>query len=292
MAMDELALRERIFELLVERTARSGGTITRDELSHFDVDGTERRLIDTSRGIWNPRWLEATLSILSSPNGPYEDQFEGVLLRYAYRAGNDDGDNRKLRRAKELDLPIILLRRLDAGLYLPVFPVYVVKDDPRAKQFLVALDTALKFYADVKAPEVQRRWASRIVEQRLHQPEFRARVVHAYECQCAICGLRHAPLLDAAHITPDAHVDGRATVSNGLSLCKIHHSAYDANLLGITPDRRVVIRQDVLEEEDGPMLKYGIQSMNGRGLILPKRREDRPDQERLAARYAAFLKSA
>jgi hypothetical protein len=40
------------------------------------------------------------------------------------------------------------------------------------------------------------------------------------------------------------------------------------------------------------MLKYGIQSMNGRVLILPKRREDRPDQERLAARYAAFLKSA
>ena len=52
---------------------------------------------------------------------------------------------------------------------------------------------------------------------------------------------------------------------------------------------RVVIRQDVLEEEDGPMLKYGIQSMNGRVLILPKRREDRPDQERLAARYHLVL---
>lgn len=290
--MDELALRQRIFDLLVERAARSGGTLTREELSHFDVDGTERRLIDTSRGIWNPRWLDATLSILSSSKGPYVDQFEGVLLRYAYQSGSDDGDNRKLRRAMELDLPLILLRRLDAGLYLPVFPVYVVKDDPKAKQFLVALDTALKFYADTSAPEVQRRWASRVVEQRLHQPEFRARVVHAYACQCAICGLRHAPLLDAAHITPDAHVEGRAIVSNGLSLCKIHHSAYDANLLGITPDRRVVIRPDVLDEKDGPMLKHGIQEMNNRVLLLPKRRVDHPDPDRLAARFAAFLKSA
>ncbi len=40
------------------------------------------------------------------------------------------------------------------------------------------------------------------------------------------------------------------------------------------------------------MLKHRIQGMNGRVLLLPKRREDQPDADRLAARFATFLKSA
>ena len=73
--------------------------------------------------------------------------------------------------------------------------------------------------------------------------------------------------MDAAHITPDSAERGEPIVSNGLALCKIHHAAFDRNILGISPDYQVHIRQDILEEEDGPMLKHGIQEMQGRSLF-------------------------
>src|SRR5215204_4762043 len=98
--IDEGILREQIFQRLRARLLESGGFLTREELSSFDVgDGTRRRLIDTSKGIWNPRDLVPTLSIVSSPDGPYDDQeLSGGLVRYDYRAGSTAGDNAKLRR--------------------------------------------------------------------------------------------------------------------------------------------------------------------------------------------------
>ncbi|MFZ5869883.1 MAG: HNH endonuclease [Actinomycetota bacterium] len=131
-----------------------------------------------------------------------------------------------------------------------------------------------------------------MVRQRLHQPEFRGRVIRAYATRCAICSLRHGELLDAAHITADSEAGGLPVVSNGLSLCKIHHSAYDARLLGISPDYTVHIDRDLLVEVDGPMLEHGIQAMHGRRLLLPGRAADWPDRDRLAARFESFGRSA
>ena len=77
-------------------------------------------------------------------------------------------------------------------------------------------------------------------------------------------------------------------VPNGLTLCKIHHAAYDRQILGVRPDCVVEVREDVLAEVDGPMLKHGLQEVHGWRLELPKRAADRPDQQLLAARHAAF----
>jgi putative restriction endonuclease len=46
--------------------------------------------------------------------------------------------------------------------------------------------------------------------------------------------LKHRELLDAAHIIPDNMPEGKSTIENGLSLCKLHHSAYDAFIIGVT----------------------------------------------------------
>ena len=120
----ERVLREQIMHELTVRTAAQG-YVTRAELSALPVAGGTRRVVDASRGIWNPRDLQATLSVVSSPDGPYDDhELDGALFRYAYRAGSVDGDNAKLRRALDLQLPIILLRKLEASVYAPVFPVY------------------------------------------------------------------------------------------------------------------------------------------------------------------------
>ena len=63
----------------------------------------------------------------------------------------------------------------------------------------------------------EKRYAARVVHQRLHQPVFRSMVMNAYHKRCAVCALRHVELLDAAHIIPDSHGDGVAAVS--LSIC-------------------------------------------------------------------------
>ena len=136
--------------------------------------------------------------------------------------------------------------------------------------------------------EPQREYARRLARQRLHQPAFRTRVLLAYETRCAICELKHGSLLDAAHIVPDSEERGIATTSNGLALCKIHHAAYDQDMLGVSPDYRVAVNRDLLDEVDGPMLRHGIQEMHGREIVLPRRRADRPDRDGLAWRWARF----
>ena len=120
---------------------------------------------------------------------------------------------------------------------------------------------------------------------------FRARVLHAYDKHCAV--LQHAPLLDAAHIIPDTSPEGDASVVNRLSMCKIHHAAYDADLMGITPQTRVEVRPDVLDEADGPMLVHGLQAQHGQRLTwIPRSPSARPSEERLERRHQQFLASA
>jgi putative restriction endonuclease len=113
-------------------------------------------------------------------------------------------------------------------------------------------------------------------------------VIRAYDVQCAMCRLKHAELLDAAHILPDTHERGLPVVTNGLSLCKIHHAAFDNNIVGIRPDLVVEIRPAVLLEHDGPMLKHGLQEMNGSVITVPQQRSLQPDPARLEERYAEF----
>ena len=290
----ELVLRQRIMQRLAARVAESGGFLSRRELSEFDLgDGTTRRLMDTSKGIWNPRELIATLSIVSSPDGPYDDRdVEGGLFRYDYRAGSTEGDNTKLRRAGQFNLPLILLRKITEGVYVPIFPVFVIDDDIDRRQFVVAVDEALRFLRKPdEMSEIERRYAEQVTRHRLHQSMFRGMVVRAYEVRCAVCRLRHGDLLDAAHITADSDETGLALVSNGLSLCKIHHAAYDRNLLGISPDHRVEINRSLLDEIDGPMLEHGLKAMHGGTIQLPSRPAERPDRDRLAARFAVFKAS-
>jgi putative restriction endonuclease len=126
---------------------------------------------------------------------------------------------------------------------------------------------------------------------RVHQRGFREIVLKAYRNQCALCQLRHAGLLDAAHIIGDLEDNGEPIIQNGLSLCKIHHSAFDQYIIGISPDYKVKVRKDILEEIDGPMLKYGLQSLDKGNLILPGNLKDYPDKERLDFRFNQFLKA-
>lgn len=287
------ALREAIIASVMDRASRNGGFVTRADLVFPMPSGETLALVDRSRGIRNPREMDATLSVISSPNGPYADrEIDGGLFRYSYREGSINGDNLKLRRAFELGLPIILLRKTRDGEFVPFAPVYVVQDLVEQREFLLELDASVRFLGAANSEGPERRYAERVVRQRLHQAEFRGRVISAYQTRCAICRLNHGELLDAAHIVPDSEELGLPVVSNGLSLCKIHHAAYDQNMLGISPNYEVRIAHKLLLEVDGPMLRHGLQDMHGARLVLPPKRTDQPDRNRLAQRFAEFVQNA
>ena len=297
--MDSLledAARAKVFAWVADRAARRGGWVSREELlTGYRPDGGRALpLIDYSRGIRNPQGFTATLSIVHSTDGPYADRAtDDGLLHYAYRKGGSGGDNRKLRTAYELGTPLLLLVKPEPNVYVPIAPVYVVADDEAAGEFVVAFDEAFRYLPDpAHLPEEQRRYAQRLVRARLHQPLFRSRVVQAYGTRCAICRLAHGELLEAAHIYPDSDARGQPVVPNGLSLCSIHHTAYDRALLGVTPDLQVRLDADLLAEVDGPMLRHGLQEMHGRTLSLPERAADHPDREALAWRYERFTGGA
>ncbi|MGB4834575.1 MAG: HNH endonuclease [Nostocoides sp.] len=296
MAAPEVAvefLRREVIAGAVQRRADElGGALPRVELANFPLpDGSALRLIDGGGGgIWNPRDFLATLSIVTSPDGPYEDrESDGGLLHYSYQRGRGAGRNAKLDRARELGLPVLRLHKIADSWYQPIYPVFVIDDNPFERTFVMTLDEALRALpAGRDLSPIEKLYAARTVRQRVHQPAFRARVLLAYGRECTICSLRHVELLDAAHIIEDRDDDGVPVVSNGLSLCKIHHAAYDRQFLGIDPDYKVVVNSALLEEVDGPMLRHGLQEMHGRSLTLPKQRRDHPDRDGLARRFAIF----
>ena len=267
-------------------------------LSTFEYDGQRIALMDRQRGIRKPASMNAALSmrtVYTKPGDtpPYFDA-EGTdgLQRYKYR-GEDlmHPENRALRRAYEDSLPLIWFVGAAEGRYEPIYPVWIVADEPQQLQFVLALDEGQRLITPGLnlQPEV-RRYVERINKARLHQPMFRARVLAAYSSRCAVCQLRHAQLLDAAHIIADGKPHGDPVVPNGLALCKIHHAAFDSNIMGIRPDLTVHIRQDILDEIDGPMLRHGLQGMHDHPVSGPSRRDARPDTNRLEERYEEFLR--
>jgi putative restriction endonuclease len=293
---DEVELREDLIRSVIDAANDLDGTLSRAELGSFKYAGDVIRVIDPQGGIWNPgaSWkiggeLRATLSINTTKSGKYEDQeIAGGLWRYDYQSGGSAGKNTKMRKAMELQLPLLWFVQQDSGRYIP-YKVYIISDFPSDSYCLIAPELVLATAAKSESV-IERKYAERLMKQRLHQPAFRARVLNAYETKCAICHLAHGRLLDAAHITPDKDESSSTSVTNGLSLCKIHHTAYDIQIIGIDPEYRVHVREDILAEEDGPMLEHGIKAMNKKLLWLPKKIDERPDADRLDARFKEFVK--
>jgi putative restriction endonuclease len=264
----------------------------------FPFRGARVPFLNYQKGIYRAAVQSgpAALSIQTSSKSPYDDEILADGFLYAYRAGSiNQPDNRALRAAHELQVPLVYFIGTRPGWYKPVFPCYVRDDDP-ARRMVLVTPGALLGPLDEPAPvpledPLERRYAVRETRVRLHQARFRGRVVPAYSGQCAICRLKELRLLDAAHIVGDAQELGDPTVSNGLSLCSIHHRAFDQNLVGVSPDYVVHVSRRLREDEDGPMLDL-LKGFHDVPLHVPGRVVDRPDRGHLDTRFARFLNLA
>jgi putative restriction endonuclease len=253
-------------------------------------------------GIWKPRQFQVIpLSITTISNGPYDDKrTSDGFLSYKYR-GTDPNhrDNIGLRIARETNTPIIYFVSDTPGKYTAYFPAFIIQNNPQSLEFTVAFDEQDNLIKNDYLVEensdssdyYRRKYITSKVQIRMHQQSFRIRVIAAYNSSCCLCKINHYELLDASHIIPDNEPKGDPIIPNGLTLCKIHHAAFDSNIIGITPDYNIKVRTDVLEEIDGPMLKHGIQELNDHKIILPIKRRDYPDKERLEWRYERFMKA-
>jgi putative restriction endonuclease len=297
---DDRRIRLAAFDWLSSLTQfAQDGVVHWQDLVRFEFEGQTVPLIGAT-GIWKPKVLRLPISVATAPpragkRAPYNDAAAADgTLSYRYR-GTDPAhpNNEGVREVMHKQLPLIYLGGMEKGKYMAFWPTYVVRDDPRALTFSLLLDSmeaaAPLGLASAEGVEPRRRYVTTAARHRLHQTAFRLRVLKAYRNRCAICKLGHERLLDAAHIIPDSNPEGVPATPTGLTLCKIHHAAFDVNILGIDQDYTIHVRRDIMDEQDGPMLRYGLQGFAGsKLLVIPDRKDQQPGRDLLALRFVAF----
>ena len=298
---DDTEMRLAAFEH-VQGLTDSHGQLTFGMLSRgFTFQGTRIHLVNRPRGIFKPRQMRFLLSIKTVVPRPgrnvwYTDQQDvhrqiyncEETVDYALMGTDPESDaNRWLREACEHRIPVIYFLGVAPGVYQALMPTFISELDPASLKASISFGYPERDVHLPPRPE-ERRYTLRKVKQRLHQDSFRKAVITAYRGRCALSGLREHRLLDAAHIVADSNeLLGQPIVPNGLPLSKIHHAAFDADLIGIDPDHRVHVSDRLLSQRDGPMLD-ALKQLDGSLMHLPIVAEDRPDPDRLARRFDRF----
>jgi putative restriction endonuclease len=297
----ESALRATAITHVVALAQRKGVLAWDDIAAGFEFRGEIVRLATRARGIFKPKQLRSgALSIKTTlPRkgriARYDDQIGSNQPWFEYRYQGDDAlarDNRDLRDCLRRQMPIIYFYGTkDEGHYDALISL-VVGEDTATKTFHVSpigeVQRAVSPILRTAAISFERQYSITTVRRRLHQERFRSAVLEAYEKRCAICRLRHEELLDAAHIVADGERLGEAKVPNGLALCKLHHAAFDNLFIGIDPDCKIHVRDDLLTERDGPMLEHGLRAFDGSRLEPPAEPADQPDRDLLDLRWQRF----
>ena len=301
-SIPEALIRMAAFEH-VRRLRDAHGELNSTQLAAgFEFRGERIPLVNPQRGIFKPRQMIGLLSIRTVIPGKgrkiwYDDQTDAhkqifaseETVDYAFMGTDPNAaDNRWLREAFETQTPIIYFLGVAPGLYQPMLPTFIVGWS--ATELKAKLAFGLPDQPELVAPEnaIERRYALREVKQRLHQSTFREALIAAYKGRCALSGLPAPDLLDAAHIIGDKdELMGQPVIPNGLALSKLHHAAFDAHLIGIDPDYRIHVSDRLLSLNDGPQLD-ALKQLNGNALMLPSRKRDYPDRERLERRFVSF----
>jgi putative restriction endonuclease len=253
------------------------------------------------QGIFKPKELEeGPLTLTSTIGSPYQDEHlqDENVISYDYAPPSREYENAATRRHRCSFTPLIYFRQVSEtpSEYVIVAPIYIADDDPGRRKFtlsavpasLLPLPKQAEQASETPAdrPLLQKAYRERTVRERLHQSDFRRQVLQAYRTRCAVCELRMRTLLDGAHITPDSDSKGEPVIQNGLSLCTLHHRAFDQDILLITPDYSVHVGKVSIDADDQAAAQ-NIRAFEGKQLWLPKQEELWPDPDRLKARLHA-----
>jgi putative restriction endonuclease len=268
----------------------------------IEINGEKVHIANKARGIFKPKQMERGLLSIKTTEpragriNIYKDtETTDRFYRYSLQRGDPRrGGNKHLWEAYEDRCPFIYFHAVAEGVYKAIWPCFISNIFPNEGYcaVIVGVQTPLLMekpkaviYELPAAPE--RAYAIRESKVRLFQATFRENVLRAYDNRCAISGLPVKQLLNAAHITPDSEFDSSTEVTNGIALSLVHHRAYDSNLIGISPDLKIVVSTRLLEVSDGAMLE-ALKRNNGATLRAPIHKECHPDRTRLEKRFELF----
>jgi HNH endonuclease len=120
---------------------------------------------------------------------------------------------------------------------------------------------------------------------------FRQAVIEAYDCKCAVCGLKlHSPdtlfwEVEAAHIVPH-RAKGKDDIWNGLALCHLHHWAFDVGWFTLLDNYKLKLssKTDFLPDHFGKIGSYELLNATSKDarILLPERKTIYPHQNAMS----------
>lgn len=266
----------------------------------FVLEGEKVFLANRARGIFKPKQLvrglvsiKTTLPRSGRVNIYSDKEQDEGFFRYSLQKGDPySGGNKHLWEALEDKSPFVYFHAVAEGIYKAIWPCFVTAIHPELSYCEVVTSVQDQRHQDERfeyemLSDSEKRYAVRETKVRLHQAAFRESVLAAYDHRCAISRLPVVRLLEAAHIIPDSDTNSTASINNGISLSRIHHKAYDANLLGISADFQIIVGDQLLKSKTGVLLD-AIVDCHKRNLILPKNISLRPDRDLLESRFKQF----
>ena len=141
--MNDLNIRLFVFEWLRSQVEVYGDVFPRILLQNgFSLSGEKYGLVGP-RGIWKPKKMALPISITSIIDSPYPDSIDekSGILNYRYFGSNPNHpDNVGLRELMRLNIPLIYFHNIAENKYVPMWPVYIVGDNPQALSFNVMAD--------------------------------------------------------------------------------------------------------------------------------------------------------
>ncbi len=155
-------------------------------------------------------------------------------------------------------------------------------------QSVISEEQQISGYSQELLQYVQHEFSTELDEpieknEKIRQPGFRRTIMRIYDYTCAVCKLQILTLngesvTEAAHIIP-FRKSNNDDVRNGISLCKLHHWAFDRYLFSVDETYKVTVSD--LMTEQGPA-EWKLTTLNGKDILLPEREELYPAQEALA----------
>ncbi|MFH0907949.1 MAG: HNH endonuclease [bacterium] len=132
---------------------------------------------------------------------------------------------------------------------------------------LEAEETLAELVARVGDTEIVRSVRARRV-----QSLFRATVLASYDFACAVSGINVPALIQASHIIPWAHSEGRRVdPRNGIALSALHDRAFDRGLITFDEDLRVVVSGRLRVGNPSEIHRVALLQIEGKNLRLPTR---------------------
>ena len=155
-------------------------------------------------------------------------------------------------------------------------------------QSLIAEEQQISEYSQQILQQVEHEFSalqqeeSTEAENPVRNPGFRRAIMRIYDYTCAACQLQILTLdgesvTEAAHIIPFT-ISNNDDARNGISLCQLHHWAFDRGLISFSDAYTVIVSE--LMSERGPT-EWMLSTLQGKSIMLPEHGELYPAQDAL-----------